>query len=353
MEQSEQDLLVTIFAQIKGDKTLNNIEMGMALTGCGSAAPQAILSNEHLSQIVETSDDWINSRTGMRNRHISSATESLSQLSAQAAQKAIAMAGLKPTDVDLIILATSTPDDLFGSAGKVQHLIGATRAVAFDLTAACSGFVFALITAAQYIRTGVYQNVVVIGADVLSRWVDWSDRTTCVLFGDGAGAVVCQGIENSDRLLAFGLYSDGSQNNCLNLAYQGQSKVITGDITAESGGYQSVTMNGREVYRFAVAKVPEAIEKAMFTAGLSIEDIDWLLLHQANQRIMDAVAKRLKLPKEQILSNIADYGNTSAASIPLALDAAVREGKVKPGHTIAASGFGAGLTWSAAIFQWA
>ena len=324
----------------------------MAIIGCGSAAPQAILTNQKLSQIVETSDEWISTRTGMKQRHISSPTESLSQLSAQAAKNAIAMAGLEPTDIDLIILATSTPDDLFGSASKVQGLIGAKRAVAFDLTAACSGFVFALITAAQYIRTGVYKNVVVIGADVLSRWVDWSDRTTCVLFGDGAGAVVCQGTETSDRLLAFEMYSDGSQNNCLNLAYQSQSKSITEGITAELGGYESVTMNGKEVYRFAVAKVPEAIGKAMFRAGLSIEDIDWLLLHQANQRIMDAVAKRLKLPKEKILSNIAEYGNTSAASIPLALDAAVREGKVKPGDTIAASGFGAGLTWSAAIFQW-
>lgn len=324
----------------------------MAITGCGSAAPLQVLNNQHLSQIVETSDEWISSRTGMKCRHISSETESLSQLSAEAAQKAIAMAGITPTDVDLIILATSTPDDLFGSASKVQHSIGATRAVAFDLTAACSGFVFALITAAQYIRTGMYQNVVVIGADVLSRWLDWSDRTTCVLFGDGAGAVVCQGIENSDRLLAFGMYSDGSQHNCLNLSYKGESKVLTEDITAQSGAYQPVTMNGKEVYRFAVAKVPEALEKAMFTAGLSNEDIDWLLLHQANQRIMDAVAKRLKLPPEKILSNIAEYGNTSAASIPLALDAAVREGKVKSGHTIAASGFGAGLTWSAAIFQW-
>jgi 3-oxoacyl-[acyl-carrier-protein] synthase III len=331
---------------------LNNIGMGMAIIGCGSAAPQAVLTNQHLSQIVETSDEWISTRTGMKSRHISSATESLSQLSAEAAKKAIAMAKIDPTDVDLIILATSTPDDLFGSASKVQHLIGATRAVAFDLTAACSGFVFALITAAQYIRTGMYQNIVVIGADVLSRWVDWSDRTTCVLFGDGAGAVVCQKMVNSDRFLAFGMYSDGSQNNSLNLAYQSNSQTLTQDITAQSGAYQSVTMNGKEVYRFAVAKVPEAIEKAMFSAGLSNEDLDWLLLHQANQRIMDAVAKRLKLPSEKILSNISEYGNTSAASIPLALDAAVREGKVKVGHTIAASGFGAGLTWGAAIFQW-
>ncbi|GAB4545098.1 MAG: ketoacyl-ACP synthase III [Pleurocapsa sp.] len=288
----------------------------------------------------------------MKNRHIAANNESLSQLSAIAAEQALAMSGITATDLDLIILATSTPDDLFGSAAQVQGLIGATRAVAFDLTAACSGFIFALITASQFIRTGVHQNVLVIGADVLSRWVDWSDRTTCVLFGDGAGAVVCRGIPEGDRLLAFEMYSDGSQNNSLNLAYQGTSRPLQEDITAESGTYQPITMNGREVYRFAVAKVPEAIGKAMFRANLTAEDIDWLLLHQANQRIMDAVAKRLKIPQHKILSNIGEYGNTSAASIPLALDEAVRNGKVKPGDTIAASGFGAGLTWGSAIFKW-
>jgi 3-oxoacyl-[acyl-carrier-protein] synthase III len=330
---------------------LNNKGAGIAIIGSGSAAPQTVLSNEHLSKIVDTSDEWISSRTGMKNRHIAHKSESLSQLSAIAATKAIEMAGISATEVDLIILATSTPDDLFGSACQVQHLIGATRAVAFDLTAACSGFVFALITASQFIRNGMYRNAVVIGADVLSRWVDWSDRSTCVLFGDGAGAVVCQASE-FDRLLAYQMYSDGSQNDCLNLAYQSTSQSLVAETTAELGTYQPITMNGKEVYRFAVAKVPEAIEKALFHANLNSEDIDWLLLHQANQRIMDAVAKRLKIPADKILSNIAEYGNTSAASIPLALDEAIRHGKVKPGDTIAASGFGAGLTWSSAIFKW-
>ncbi len=325
---------------------------GIAITGSGSAAPQTVLTNEHLSEVVATSDEWINSRTGMKHRHIASEGESLSQLSAIAAQQAIAMAGIEARDIDLIILATSTPDDLFGSACQVQGLIGATRAVAFDLTAACSGFLFALITAAQFIRTGVHQNVLIIGADVLSRWVDWSDRTTCVLFGDGAGAVVCQGIDSGDRLLAGQMYSDGSQNTHLNLNYQSKSPPLVADVTSQQGTYQPITMNGREVYRFAVAKVPEAIGKAMFHANLTADDIDWLLLHQANQRIMDAVAKRLQIPQHKILTNIAEYGNTSAASIPLALDEAVRNGKVKPGDIIASSGFGAGLTWGAAIFQW-
>ncbi|MEO1669570.1 MAG: beta-ketoacyl-ACP synthase III [Cyanobacteria bacterium J06631_2] len=325
--------------------------VGIAITGCGSAAPESVLTNDHLAQMVDTSDEWINTRTGMRNRHITSPQESLSQLSATAANQAIAMAGIAPTDIDLIILATSTPDDLFGSACRIQGLIGATNAVAFDLTAACSGFLFALVTAAQFIRGGVYKNVLVIGADVLSRWVDWSDRTSCILFGDGAGAAICQAAD-SNRLLSFGMYSNGSQNDSLNLNYQGDSKPLVDDIVAQHGSYNPITMNGREVYRFAVARVPEAISKAMFQANLTADDIDWLLLHQANQRIMDAVAKRLKIPSSKILSNIAEYGNTSAASIPLALNAAVREGKVKPGDTIAASGFGAGLTWGAAIFKW-
>jgi 3-oxoacyl-[acyl-carrier-protein] synthase-3 len=331
---------------------LNRLGSGLAIIGCGSAAPTAKLSNDHLSQMVETSDEWISERTGMKTRHLATETESLSSISAKAAQEALSMAGLSATEIDLIILASSTPDDLFGSACQIQNLIGANRAVAFDLTAACSGFIFALITAAQFIRTGVYQNVLVIGADLLSRWVDWSDRNTCVLFGDGAGAIVCQKIADSDRLLGFEMYSDGTQNHCLNLPYRGQARPLIADIKVGSGTYEPIKMNGREVYRFAVAKVPEVIEKAMFRANITAKQIDWLLLHQANQRIMDAVAKRLGIPGEKVLSNLAEYGNTSAASIPLALDEGVRQGKVKPGDIIAASGFGAGLTWGAAIFQW-
>jgi 3-oxoacyl-[acyl-carrier-protein] synthase-3 len=261
------------------------------------------------------------------------------------------MAGIEPTEVDLIILATSTPDDLFGSACQIQNLLGASQAVAFDLTAACSGFVFGLVTAAQFLRTSVYRNAVVIGADILSRWVDWSDRTTCILFGDGAGAVVCEAAE-VDRLLGFELYSDGSQNGCLNLAYQGQAQSLADAVAVGQGNYQPITMNGREVYRFAVAKVPEVVEKALFRANLTAADIDWLVLHQANQRILDAVSERLRVPREKVISNLGEYGNTSAASIPLALDEAVRQGKIQPGDTVVTSGFGAGLTWGAAIFQW-
>ncbi len=325
--------------------------IGVAITGSGSAAPTTCLTNDGLSQIVETSDEWIATRTGIQQRRLASDQDSLAALATQAAQGAIAMAGIAPTDVDLILLATSTPDDLFGTASKIQFELGATRAVAFDLTAACSGFVFGMVTAAQFIRTGVYRNVLLIGADVLSRWVDWSDRRTCVLFGDGAGAVVMQAHE-SDRLLGFELRSDGTLNSSLNLACQPQPQALTSEVTIGQGRYQPITMNGQEIYRFAVKRVPEVIEKALHRADLTIEEVDWLLLHQANQRILDAVAQRLKLPAEKVISNLARYGNTSAASIPLALDEKVRQGDVKSGDVIAAAGFGAGLTWGSVIFRW-
>ncbi len=329
----------------------NQLGVGIAITGSGSATPEVALDNNQLSQIVETSDEWISARTGIRERHLVDAQGSLSAIATTAAQAAIAMAGIAPTDLDLIILATSTPDDLFGTASKIQSLLGASKAVAFDLTAACSGFVFGMVTAAQFIRTGVYKNVLLIGADVLSRWVDWSDRGTCVLFGDGAGAVVIQANE-SDRLLGFELCSDGTQNNCLQLAYKAQTKELVNGLTVAQGTYQPITMNGKEVYRFAVHKVPEVIEKALFRANISADQVDWLLLHQANQRILDAVAQRLKIPPHKVISNMAYHGNTSAASIPIALDEWVRQGKIQAGEIIGTSGFGAGLTWGAAIFQW-
>ncbi|OUL21244.1 beta-ketoacyl-ACP synthase III [Nostoc sp. 106C] len=326
-------------------------KLGIAITGSGSAVPETSLDNAALSELVETSDEWIATRTGIRQRRLALPTESLSVLAAKASRQAIASAGITAGDIDLILLATSTPDDLFGSACQIQAELGATKAVAFDLTAACSGFVFGLVTAAQYIRGGVFQNVLLIGADILSRWVDWQDRRTCVLFGDGAGAVVLQANE-SDRLLGFTLKSDGSQNHYLNLAYQASSQELIPGVNISQGTYQPITMNGKEVYRFAVQKVPEVIDKTLFQANLTIEQIDWLLLHQANQRILDAVAQRLNIPNDKVISNLANYGNTSAASIPLALDEAVRQGKIKPNDTIAVSGFGAGLTWGAAIFQW-
>jgi 3-oxoacyl-[acyl-carrier-protein] synthase III len=325
---------------------------GVAFIGSGSAKLGAVLSNDQLSGVVDTSDEWIAARTGIRQRHIAEPTDSIRSLGGEAASRALAQAQLDPADVDLIILATSTPDDLFGSACQIQAEIGASSAISFDITAACSGFVFSLVTAAQFIRTGAYKNVVVIGADILSRLTDWGDRTTCVLFGDGAGAIVMQRCEESDRLLSFEMHSDGSMNDCLNAAYAHESVPLTEEITVQKGRFNTVTMNGREVYRFAVNRVPEVLEKSLFHAGLATDDIDWLILHQANQRILDAVAKRLGIPAERVVSNMAKHGNTDAASIPIALDEWVQAGKIKPGDTLALSGFGAGLSWGAAILKW-
>ncbi len=325
--------------------------LGVAIIGSGSAVPKTSLDNQGLTQLVDTSDEWIATRTGIKERRLALYGESLKAIATIASARAIAAAGITAADIDLIVLATSTPDDLFGTACQIQAELGATKAVAFDLTAACSGFVFGLVTAAQYIRTGVYQNVLLIGADILSRWVDWEDRGTCILFGDGAGAVILQANE-SDRLLGFQLKTDGTQNHFLNLAYKASTHELIPGVNVNKGNFQPITMNGKEVYRFAVQRVPEVIDKALFHANLSVDQIDWLILHQANQRILDAVAQRLNIPAHKVISNIAAYGNTSAASIPLALDEAVQSGKIKPGDIIATSGFGAGLTWGAAIFQW-
>lgn len=331
---------------------MQEIKKGVAIIGSGSAIPSQIVDNQDLSKMVDTSDEWIKTRTGIRKRHIASPHDSLAKLSAKAGKKAIANAGLTPLDIDLIILATSTPDDLFGSASKVQSLIGCEKAVAFDLTAACSGFVFSIITASQFIRAGSYKNILVIGADILSRWVDWSDRTTCVLFGDGAGAVVCQAREEEDNLLGFQMFSNGKQNESLNLSYQGSSQDLIHGLEINKGKFTNITMKGKEVYRFAVNKVPEVIEKALFQANLTTEKIDWLILHQANQRIIDAVAQRLNIPSWKVIINLPEHGNTSAASIPLALDEAVTYGKIRQGDVIVASGFGAGLTWGAIVFKY-
>ncbi len=325
--------------------------LGIAITGSGSHVPGTFLDNRGLSKLVDTSDEWITTRTGISQRRLATASESVTTIATAASLKALEMAEIEPQQLDLILLATSTPDDLFGSASQIQAKLGAKSAVAFDLTAACSGFVFGLVTAAQYIRTGVFKNVLLIGADILSRWVDWEDRRTCVLFGDGAGAAVLQA-NKRDRLLGFEIKSDGTLNGCLNLAYTPQSKELLEGVNISQGTFSNVSMSGKEVYRFAIQRVPEVIDKALFHANLTVEQVDWLLLHQANQRILDAVAERLSIPSEKVISNVANYGNTSAASIPIALDEAVREGKIKPADLIAASGFGAGLTWGAAIFQW-
>jgi 3-oxoacyl-[acyl-carrier-protein] synthase III len=323
--------------------------LGVQLIGSGSAVPDLSMTNEQLSQLVDTTDEWIFSRTGIQSRRIASKEnqENLAQLAALAGQRALSAANISPLEIDLIILATSTPDDLFGSAAMVQKVLGANRAVAFDLTAACSGFVFGMVTASQFIRTGTYQNILLIGADVLSRWVDWGDRRTCILFGDGAGAIVMSA-GTEDRLLGFDLRTDGGGNHLLNLDVNLESN-LKGESDRQ---FHPVSMNGKEVYRFAVTAVPEVIEKALHQANLTVEDLDWLILHQANQRILDSVAERMGIPSEKVISNLANYGNTSAASIPLALDEAVRANQIKSKDLIAIAGFGAGLSWGAAIFRW-
>ncbi|KAK4583709.1 hypothetical protein RGQ29_021722 [Quercus rubra] len=316
------------------------VSQGCKLVGCGSAVPTLKVSNDDLAKIVDTSDEWISVRTGIRNRRVLSGKDSLTTLAVEAGRKALQMSQVDPNDVDLVLMCTSTPEDLFGSAPQIQKALGCkSNPLAYDITAACSGFVLGLVSAACHIRGAGFQNVLVIGADALSQYVDWTDRGTCILFGDAAGAVLVQACDSEeDGLFGFDLHSDG----------EGQRYTFHKAITH----YSCIKMNGNEVFRFAVRSVPHSIESALEKAGLPWSSIDWLLLHQANQRIIDAVATRLEVPQERVISNLANYGNTSAASIPLALEEAVRSGKVKAGHTIAAAGFGAGLTWGSAIVRW-
>jgi len=324
------------------------------LVGVGSCAPKTRVTNVDLEDLVETSDEWIAQRTGIRCRHLLAPGEGLGDLASEAAQQALEQAGIDAADVDLVILATSSPDDLFGDAASVAQRIGAVNAVGFDLTAACSGFLFGLNTASQFLHNGGYQNAVVIGADALSRWTDWSDRNTCVLFGDGAGAVVLRAAEEGEDagVLGYEMHSNGAGRQDLALPYGGEPRKLQSIATVTRGDYSPITMNGKEVYKFATRVVPPVLKEAMANAGVGVDDIDWLLLHQANIRIIETVATRLGMPMDKVISNLDEYGNTSAGSIPLALDQAVRSGKVKPGDVIACSGFGAGLSWGAAIIRW-
>lgn len=325
---------------------------GMRIVGTGSAAPEMVVSNDDLSEIVETSDEWISQRTGIRSRHILKTDETLASISVTAAQKALDSAGISAADVDLVILATSTPDDLFGSATAVAEGVGAENAVAFDLTAACSGFVFALVTASQYLRSGAAKSALVVGADCLSRWLDWSDRNTCVLFGDGAGAVVLKATEpEHDSLIGFEMGSDGKGRCSLWLSSDGEAVNVGGGKKGALGKYGFLGMNGKDVFRFATSRVPAVLGRLLEKHKVAPEEVDWLLLHQANRRIMDSAAKKLKLPLDKVLCNLDEYGNTSAASIPLALDEAVRDGRVKPGQLVACMGFGAGLSWGGALLR--
>uniref|UniRef100_A0A059XH41 Beta-ketoacyl-[acyl-carrier-protein] synthase III n=1 Tax=Pyropia kanakaensis TaxID=139729 RepID=A0A059XH41_9RHOD len=325
--------------------------MGVHILSTGSSVPNFSVENQQFEDMIATSDHWISTRTGIKKRHLAPSSTSLTKLAAEAANNALSAAKLKPTDINLIILATSTPDDLFGSASQLQAEIGATASVAFDITAACSGFIVALVTAAQFIQTGSYDNILVVGADTMSRWINWSDRTTCILFGDGAGAVIV-GKSLNNSILGFKLCTDGQLNSHLQLMNTPVNNQKFGLTDIPHGNYNSITMNGKEVYKFAVFQVPIVIRHCLNNSNISIDEVDWFILHQANTRILEAIASRLSIPFSKMITNLEHYGNTSAASIPLALDEAIKSNKIKPGQIIVLSGFGAGLTWGAIVLRW-
>ena len=330
-----------------------SIKQGVKLLATGSAVPNLSISNDLISTFVDTSDAWIYSRTGIKERRIISGSSSLIDIAALASNRAMNKIQMDPKDIDLIILATSTPNDLFGSASQLQARISADNAVAFDITAACSGFIVAMVTASQFIQNGIYSNVLVVGADILSQWTDWSDRKTCVLFGDGAGAVILQSSSViSNSILGFKINTDGKKSDQLNIHYNMANSWKNSIYDGLHGKFNTITMNGKEVYKFAVSRVPESIQSCLDSLNLSVSQIDWLLLHQANARILQAVASRLMIPLDKVISNLAKYGNTSAASIPLALDEAIEDSLISQGDLIVMSGFGAGLTWGTVILRW-
>lgn len=321
------------------------------ITGWGMAIPNKVLTNFDLEKMVETSNEWIVSRTGISERRIANESESSATLAVQAALKALEVANVHPLDVDLIIVATSSPEHIFpATACIVQDQIGAKRAGAFDLSAACTGFIYALELASALIRSGSLNTILVIGAETLSRFVDWTDRNTCILFGDGAGAFVLQASQEPGGVLSSVLRSDGSGAELLTLL-AGGSKLPASQTTVQNGQHY-IRMNGREVFRFATRVMTNSTLEVIQKANLSIEDIQYIIPHQANQRIIETAAKNLNLPLEKVISNIHRYGNTSTASIPIATCEAIQEGKLKAGDRVVFVGFGAGLTWGAVLAQW-
>jgi 3-oxoacyl-[acyl-carrier-protein] synthase-3 len=322
------------------------------ILGCGSYLPERVLSNDELAAQIETSDDWIVTRTGIQRRHIAADGEVTSDLAAQAARRALAHAGIGADTVDLIVVATSTPDDTFpATATQVQAKLGLTTGAAFDVQAVCSGFVFALAVADNFIRAGQAETALVIGAETYSRILDWDDRGTCVLFGDGAGAVVVSrttelagpaGDGQPPAILSTHLHSDGRHRDIL---------YVDGG-PSRTGTVGKLRMSGREVFRHAVSCLAQVAEEALAANGLAIADVDWLIPHQANKRILEGVAKKLSVPKERVISTVEIHANTSAASIPLALDLAVRDGRIASGDLILFEAIGGGLTWGAALVRW-
>ncbi|HZK34928.1 MAG TPA: beta-ketoacyl-ACP synthase III [Bacillota bacterium] len=322
------------------------------IIGTGSYLPENIITNKDLEKIVDTDDEWIRSRTGIRERRIADKTMASSDLGSKASIRALEDAGIKADDLDLIIVATVTPDMNFPStACLIQNNIKAINAAAFDVEAACSGFIYSLTIAKQFIATGMYKNILVVGTECLSRFVNWKDRNTCVLFGDGAGAAVVSRVENNFGILSTHLGADGRGKELLNLKAGGSRQPASLETIEKNLHY--LYMEGNEVFKFAVRIMASAAKKAAQLAGLETKDIDFLVPHQANIRIIEASAKRLGIEREKLWVNLDKYGNMSAASIPVALDEAVRAGNIKKGNNICLVGFGGGLTWASIVMKWA
>jgi 3-oxoacyl-[acyl-carrier-protein] synthase-3 len=322
--------------------------MTARIVGIGKYLPEKVLTNADLERMVETSDQWIVDRTGIRERRLAADHESSATMGAEAARMALRTAGIGPQDIDLVICATLSPDGMFpSSASVIQDRLGARHAAAFDVNAACNGFIVALATGSQFINGGIYERVLVVGSEAISRLINWSDRSTCVLFGDGAGAVVLERAESGGPG-AFVLKSDGSGGKLL----YARGPASPPASVAEAEGF-CIVMDGREVFRFAVRAMEEAARESIAAAGLSVHDIDYVVPHQANQRIISAVAKNLGLPPERVIVNVEKYGNTSSASIPVALCEAWEEGRLKDGDRIVLVGFGGGLAWGSAVVEWA
>ena len=323
----------------------------VTIAGIGKYVPETVVTNADIAKLVDTNNEWIESRTGIKERRVVSGNETSVSLAVKAAKDALAYADLAPEDVDMIITATSMPDNLYPStACEVQAAIGAKNAASFDIVAACSGFIYGMNIARNFIMTGSCNTVLLIGVDIHSRFVDWKDRSTCILFGDAAGALVLKKSEDGiNDILAIDINSDGTKASELKIPLAGKNCPL---VEPNSITDQIVSMNGREIYKFAVGVIPDSILKALEIADISIDDLDYLIPHQANMRIISAITERLKLNPEQTIVNLDKYGNTSTASIPLALTEAIKERKVKIPSLMAMCGFGAGLTWGTAIVRW-
>lgn len=321
------------------------------ILGTGFYVPEKIMTNADLEKIVETSDEWIVERTGIKERRIAEDNQPMSDLALRAAKDALADAGVAADDLDLIIVATLTSDRIIPStACMIQNLLGAKHAAAFDLSAACSGFAYAASVAAQFIETGAYKKALVIGAETLSKYINWEDRNTCVLFGDGAGAAVLGQVEEGYGILSFDLGSDGSGGDAIQIPSSGSLMPVSKESIDQK--LNLIHMNGRDVFKFAVKAMGKTVKNSLAKIDMPQEKIDWLVPHQANIRIIESAAKRLSMPMDKVIVNIHKYGNMSAACIPIALAEAAAAKRFKKGDIIALSGFGAGLTWASCIIRW-